>query len=423
VPKVSFYTVGCKLNQYETELIAEKLEELGFERVDWAEDADLYIINSCMVTHRAAADSRRKMFAARKKSPHAKVVITGCYAQIERDKLADIVDVDLVIGNDQKEEFIHSLSHLFPEIAADDLTSGVNKVRGLYKHTRALIKIQDGCNQKCSYCVIPLGRGSERSRNESEIIEEIMLVRENGFKEIVLTGVHIGRYNAGGFDLTGLLRRILDQTDMERIRLSSLEVNEIGAEFIELAAENERLCPHFHIPLQSGSDKILRAMNRPYKTARYLETITEIKEHLPRIMIGADVIVGFPGEREAEFEETMTFVENSPIDYLHVFSYSDHPQAASFQFSGKVLSQEIKSRNSLLTGLGDLKWRNFLISQLDRELPVLIEKRLTRDSGMLTGLSDNYIRVECDGSEELFNSIQMVKPVELSGRRLLGKLA
>ncbi len=421
--KVSFYTVGCKLNQYETELIAERLEELGFERVEWAEDADLYIINSCMVTHRAAADSRRKMFAAKKKSPHAKVVITGCYAQIERDKLADIVDVDLVIGNDQKEELIHRLGHLFPEIAADDLSNGDNKVRGLYRHTRALIKIQDGCNQKCSYCVIPLGRGSERSREEAEIIEEIRLVGENGFKEIVLTGVHVGRYNCGGSDLTGLLRLILDQTDMERIRLSSLEVNEISAELIELALDNDRLCPHFHIPLQSGSDKILRAMKRPYKTAGYLETIADIKERLPRVMIGADVIVGFPGEGEAEFEETLTFVENSPIDYLHVFSYSDHPQAVSFQFNGKVLSREIKIRNSLLTGLGDLKWRNFLSSQLDRQLPVLIEKRLTRDSGMLTGLADNYIRVECEGSEELFNSIRMVKPVELSGRKLIGKLA
>jgi threonylcarbamoyladenosine tRNA methylthiotransferase MtaB len=420
--KVSFYTIGCKLNQYETELMAEKLEALGFERVEWAEDADLYIINSCMVTQRAAADSRRKMFAARKKSPHAKIVITGCYAQIERDKLAEIGNVDLVVGNDQKGELIYRLSYLFPEIAANDLTNCDNKVRGFYKHTRALIKIQDGCNQKCSYCVIPLGRGSETSRASAEIIEEIKLVAENGFKEIVLTGVHIGRYNNGGTDLTGLLRLILDQADMERIRLSSLEVNEIDAELIELAAQNKRLCPHFHIPLQSGSDRILRAMKRPYQTARYLEIVTDIKERLPRIMIGADVIVGFPGEGETEFEETMTFVENSPIDYLHVFSYSDHPQAASFQFAGKVLSREIKNRNSLLTGLGDLKWRNFLSSQLERELPVLIEKRLTRDSGMLTGLSDNYMRVECEGSEELFNSIRMVKPVELSGRRLLCKL-
>lgn len=420
--KVSFYTVGCKLNQYETELIAEKLEKLGFERVDWAEDADLYIINSCMVTHRAAADSRRKMLAARKKSPHAKVVITGCYAQIERQSLEDIVDIDLVIGNDQKEELILRLIHLFPEIAADDLTSGDNKVRGLYKHTRALIKIQDGCNQKCSYCVIPLGRGSEKSRAEAEIIDEIKLVRENGFKEIVLTGVHVGRYSSGGADLAGLLRLILDQTDIPRIRLSSLEVNEISPELIDLAAKTERLCPHFHIPLQSGSDKILGAMNRPYKTARYHDTITKIKACHERMMIGADVIVGFPGEGEAEFEEMMTFVENSPIDYLHVFSYSDHPQAASFQFNGKVLSKVIKRRNSLLTDLGDLKWRNFLSSQLDSRLPVLIEKRLTRETEMLTGLSDNYIRVECEGSGELFNQIRMIRPVEISGRRLVGRL-
>jgi len=421
--KVSFYTIGCKLNQYETQLISERLERRGFKRVDWGQDADLYIINSCTVTHRAAADSRRKVYAAKRISPRAKIVVTGCYAQIEREKLSSMEEIDLVIGNDQKEDIIDKLAGLFPGIPIVSPHNDDKSVRGLYKHTRALIKIQDGCNQNCSYCIIPRGRGRERSRGFEDIIEEIKIVCENGFQEIVLTGVHIGRYSFNRHDLTDLLRIILEETDVKRIRLSSVEVNELSDELIDLAAKNSRICPHFHVPLQSGSDKILKNMNRPYTTDQYLKRVDCVKSKIDNVMVGADVIVGFPGEGEGEFAKTIAFVENSPIDYLHVFSYSDHPRASSYNFDGKVAANEIKKRNRILTGLGDSKWNSFLAAQLKHNLSVLIEKRFAQNSKRLTGLSDNYIRVEIEGSDSMFNTIRMVKPLEICSKKIIGKLS
>ncbi len=420
--KVSFYTVGCKLNQYETELIAQKLVDLGFERVDWAQSADLYIINSCTVTKKAAADSRRKLFAAKRQSPNAKVIITGCYAQICAELLGSMPEVDLVVCNDDKDKIISKISQIYPDIDADLCSNGNPALRSLHKHSRALIKIQDGCNQHCSYCVIPLGRGSERSRDYNEIIEEIKTMASNGYKEAILTGVHIGRYRYNNDNLASLLRRILAETDIERLRLSSVEVNELDNDLITLAAENNRICPHFHIPLQSGSDKILRSMSRPYKTDRYREVTEKLKSTVSNSMVGADIIVGFPGEGEREFESTLEFVENSPIDYLHVFSYSDHTQARSHNFNGKIKGDIIKERNHRLTSLGKLKWNRFLKSQMRRDLPVLFEKRFSKDSGMLTGLSDNYIRVECHGDESSFNSIKYVTPQKIRDGRVEGDL-
>lgn len=420
--KVSFFTVGCKLNQYETELIAQKLSSLGFERVDWAEAADLYIINSCSVTKKAAADSRRKLFAARRNSPDAIVIITGCYAEIQRELLEKMPEVDLVVSNEDKEQIIAKISQIYPDINADLITDTNPALKSFYHHSRALIKIQDGCNQNCSYCVVPLGRGRERSRPVMEILEEIRAVQENGYKEIILTGVHIGRYNNGNIGLSRLVKLILDKSEIPRIRLSSVEVNEIDADLIRLASENDRICPHFHIPLQSGSNRILRSMHRPYKVENYLEIVEKLKADVINAMIGADIIVGFPGEDEPKFEETINFVENSPIDYLHVFSYSDHPQAKSYLFPDKIGGEIIKDRNAMLTKLGKLKWQNFLRSQMNREHTVLFEKRFAKDNGRLTGLSDNYIRIECEGAEHYFNTIQKIKPVRISGAKMIGEI-
>ena len=419
--RVSFYTVGCKLNQYETELLASKMEKLGFERVDWAQEADLYVINSCNVTHKAAADSRRKIFSARRTAPDSKIIITGCSADIQGDELAQLEELDMVVCNEDKQNLISKISTFFPEISADFTTSDSDYLEKLPRHSRALIKIQDGCNQNCSYCIIPQARGREIARPIDDIIREVRAVCRNDYKEVILTGVHIGRYNNEKIKLSLLINRILDQTPIERIRLSSLEVNEIDDLLIETAAVNPRICPHFHIPLQSGSDEILKNMNRPYKCNKYLEVIERIKKRIPNVMIGADVIVGFPGEDESLFFQTMTFIENSPIDYLHVFSYSDHPKAKSFHFANKVISKDIKERNKRLTELGNFKWHSFMESQMNRALPVLFEKRHTR-AGLLTGLSDNYIRVECTGDSGYFNTIRMVKPSQITGDHLRGTI-
>ena len=411
--RVSFYTVGCKLNQYETELLASQMQKLGFERVDWAQEADLYIINSCNVTHKAAADSRRKIFSARRNAPDSKIIITGCSADIQGDELANIAELDLIVSNEEKQQLISKISGLFPEISADLYLDKGNYLEELPKHSRALIKIQNGCDQHCSYCIIPQARGHEITRPAPEIIREIAAVCANGYKEAILTGVHIGRYDNGGLKLSGLINTILDSTPIERIRLSSLEVNEIDDVLIEIAERDSRVCPHFHIPLQSGSDTILRSMNRPYKCKDYSQTIEKLKSRIPHVMVGADVIVGFPGEDDKYYSETMAFIENNPIDYLHVFSYSDHPKAKSYHFENKVVSKEIKYRNKMLTKLGNLKWHSFMKSQMTRSLPVLFEKRFTKNGSCLTGLSDNYIRVECRGGQEYFNTIQKVKPQEI----------
>jgi threonylcarbamoyladenosine tRNA methylthiotransferase MtaB len=420
--KVSFFTVGCKLNQYETELIAQKLCDLGLERVDWAESADLYIINGCSVTKKAAADSRRKIFAARRTSPNAVVIMTGCYAQIQRELLEKMPEIDLVVLNEDKDQIIAKISQIFPDINADLITDTNPALKSFYHHSRALIKIQDGCNQNCSYCVVPLGRGRERSRSVEEILEEIRAVRDNGYKEIILTGVHIGRYKYDQLKLGDLIRFILDETEIPRIRLSSIELNEIDDNLLRLASEYVRICPHFHIPLQSGSDRILKNMNRPYVTEDYLAVTKALKANVKNVMLGADIIVGFPGEDESRFNETIDFIENSPIDYLHVFSYSDHPEAKSHAFPDKIEGKIIKKRNELLTKLGNLKWQKFLNSQMSKDHRVLFERRHSKESGKLTGLSDNYIRIECPGSDQYFNTIQKVKPVGIEGTKMLGTI-
>ncbi len=421
--KAAYFTVGCKLNQYDTEAIAGSLQRLGFDRVDWSEKADLYIINSCNVTIKAAADSRRKIYSARRNSPHAKIVITGCYAQIQADRIGEIEEVDLIVGNDRKESLITEIAGLYPEIA-DQIKADMPEIVDSFEgHTRGMVKIQDGCNQNCSYCVVPQGRGSERSRKIELIINEALALYQNDYREIILTGVHIGRFRQNGISLSGLVKLVLDRTPVERIRLSSLEVNEIDDILIQLTAANSRVCPHFHVPLQSGSDEILKLMKRPYKSEKYLERIKALKHSIPNVMIGVDVIVGFPGESDDHFRQTMDFVRNSPIDYLHVFSYSDHPQARSYNYEGKIDPFQIKARNRELTELGDAKWLAFLETQMDRDLPVLFERRRTKKGGFLTGLSDNYIRVKCVGPDDYFNTIAPVRPTRIEGLQIVGQLS
>lgn len=420
--KVSFFTVGCKLNQYETELIASQLEKHGFERVEWAEEADLYIVNSCNVTHKAAADSRRKLFGVKKKHPRAKAVAIGCYAHLRKGDLDDLEEVDLVLGNDEKDQVFTRLAHLFPEISADQPSLEESVLNGMGNRSRALVKVQNGCNQNCSYCVIPKARGHEVSRPIEKILEEVRALKNNGYREVILTGVHVGRYRENGTALGGLVRRIVTDTDIDRIRLSSLEVNEIESELIQTVEQSGRVCRHFHIPLQSGSDKILRSMNRPYRGKQYKSIIENIKSRIPGVMVGADLIVGFPGESDKEFAESLEFVENSPIDYLHVFSYSDHPEARSFSFDGKLDPPEIKTRNRIMTDLGELKWKNFINSQLDSELDVLFEKRYCHKTGTISGFSDNYIRIESTAGPEFCNTLCRVKPISVSGRKLVGTI-
>jgi threonylcarbamoyladenosine tRNA methylthiotransferase MtaB len=290
-----------------------------------------------------------------------------------------------------------------------------------YKHTRALVKIQDGCNDSCSYCVVPRARGKERSRKVQSILTEIQNLERVGFKEVVLTGVHVGKYGTDGINLSQLTKEILENTGMERIRFSSIQPKELTPELFDLILSEKRICRHLHIPLQSGDDRILKAMNRNYSAAYYKNLVELLKGKFPDMCIGADVIVGFPGEKDGEFENTCEFIESIPLSYLHVFSYSDREETASSLLPDKIDPRIIHKRSEVLHDMGRKKWEIFLNFFVGKELEILVEKKGDKKTKKLVGLSDNYIRVLLDGDNNLVNKIITVNSLKREGEFLLGQ--
>ena len=418
--RIALFTVGCKLNQYETQGMGELLEKAGFLRVDFKSKADVYIINTCTVTAQSDYSSRQAIYRAKKRSPGSKIIITGCYAQLEPDFLKTLPGVSLVINNEQKKDIAQIVLNLFnsekrippaPEL----------KVSSHFGHTRGLVKIQDGCNQSCSYCVIPFARGKERSKGPFLIMEEIKNLIENGFKEVVLTGVHVGRYNFFGVDLVVLTEKILESTQIKRLRYSSIEPNEINDDLINLIASEKRICRHLHVPLQSGEDEILQAMHRSYSTDYYKDLIDRLVKKVAELTIGADVIVGFPGETEENFQNSSKFIASLPLSYLHVFSYSDRKGTVASFLPDKIPPFVIHRRSQELHQIGKEKWEKFLDFYTGKQLEVLIEKTRDKKSGKLIGLSDNYIRVLLDGENSLGNQIIPVKILKREGKFLLAE--
>jgi threonylcarbamoyladenosine tRNA methylthiotransferase MtaB len=425
--KVAFFTIGCKVNQYETEVIAEKLESFGFERVDFSQPADIYIINTCTVTKESDYSSRQAIYRAKRRSPDAKIVVTGCYAQMEKEYLQGLPGVSLVVKQEEKGKLPFVVMEMLGQGSRvkkketgkeDDILD--SSVKGLVKHTRALVKIQDGCEKNCAYCIVPFARGKERSRGVDEIIAEINALVGNGYKEIVLTGVHIGRYDGGNMNLVGLSQEILKQTNIERIRYSSIEPKEISPELIDFISQSNRVCRHFHIPLQSGDNSILSEMQRDYTKDEYRNIVESISQAIPDVLIGADMIVGFPGEIDQQFENTCRFILSSPVNYLHVFSYSDRKGTRASQMLGKVPPEVIHQRSEILHDLGKEKWQNFIDRFVGQRLNVLIENRKDRKTGLLTGLSDNYIRVLLDGDDSLKNHIVSLQISQRKDNILIG---
>jgi threonylcarbamoyladenosine tRNA methylthiotransferase MtaB len=419
---VALFTVGCKLNQYETQGMGELLEKAGFLRVDFQSKADVYIVNTCTVTAQSDYSSRQALFRAKKRSPDSKIIMTGCYAELEPNFLKTLAGVSLVISNEQKKNIAQIVSNLFN--SEKRITPALElKVSSHFGHTRGLVKIQDGCNQSCSYCVIPFARGKERSKDPFLIVEEIKNLAENDFKEVVLTGVHVGRYDFDGMDLVGLTEKILASTQVKRLRYSSIEPNEITDDLINLIASEKRICRHLHIPLQSGEDKILQAMNRSYSTEYYQNLVTRLVNKTPELTIGADVIVGFPGETEEEFQNSCKFISSLPLSYLHVFSYSDRKRTKASLLPDRIPPLVIHRRSQRLHRIGKEKWEKVLDACIGRELEVLIEKTREKKSGKLIGLSDNYIRVLLDGNDFSVNQIIPVKIMKREGKFLLGEKA
>ena len=417
----AFHTLGCKLNFAETSTIARQLTGAGYQKVSFDEPAHVYIINTCSVTENADRECKFHVKRAMKANPDGLVVILGCYAQLKPEEISAITGVDLVLGAKEKFNILSYLDDLEKseshgiihscEIDEADFFIGSYSIGD---RTRAFLKVQDGCDYKCTYCTIPLARGISRSDTIESVVKNATEISQKGIKEIVLTGVNIGDYGKGEFgnkkhEHTFLdLISELDQVDgIERIRISSIEPNLLKNESIELVAKSKRFVPHFHIPLQSGSDDLLKKMKRRYMSGLYADRVAKIREVMPDSCIGVDVIVGFPGETEEKFLETYNFLNELPISYLHVFTYSERENTEAVEMEGVIPIPERKRRNKMLRILSEKKKMAFYQTQLGKTLPVLWEHE--NKNGLMFGFTENYVRVQKPFDINSVNEIEYLK--------------
>ena len=401
--KVAFYTLGCKLNFSETSTISRQLLNLGFIKSEFNDGADLFVINTCSVTENANKECRRIIRKAKKTSPNSTVIITGCYAQLKPKSISTIDGVDMVVGANEKfniPKLLKNFSYKSTEIHGCSINNlDYFSSFSLQDRTRSFLKIQDGCDYPCTYCTIPLARGKSRSDNISNIVKNAKEIADNGIKEIVLTGVNIGDFKENNKRFIDLIRE-LDKVDgIERYRISSIEPNLITDEIIDFVKNSKKFMPHFHIPLQSGSDNILRLMKRRYNTKLYHDKIKKIKDEIPNVCIGADVIVGFPNEDEIEFNKTLNFIKNLNISYLHVFSYSERENTKSILMDNKVEKNKISDRSKILRILSSKLQRKFYLKYEHTEQDVLFEK--DNKDGYMNGFTKNYIKVKVPYNEDL----------------------
>ena len=414
--RVVFYTVGCRLNQAETAIMADRFRCLGFEPVQFGESTDMLVVNTCSVTEGAEADCRRVVRRVLRKSPHAFVAVTGCYAQTGADTLQSMEGIDLILGTQYKmqlPEYISSLptfdKRISPELIHTrkiDHESFTIEGTGDYSTTRANLKIQDGCQFMCSFCLIPFARGRERSRQVDDAIREAEALADRGHRELVLTGVNIGQYQDANVDLLKLLERLEAIPSLNRIRISSIEPTTIPDELLDYMANSEKLCRFLHVPLQSGDDRILKAMNRRYSVREYAQFIEKAACTIPDLCIGTDVMVGFPGEGEQEFANTRRLINDLPFAYLHVFSFSSRPGTAAAKHSNPVSPEVIKRRSQDLSQLSQRKRFAFYHRYVGQKVSVLFETR--NPSGIWTGLTDHYVKVGVQSSDDLGNAIRSV---------------
>ena len=430
--RIAFYTLGCKVNQNETEALSALFRERGYEVVDFADQADYYVINSCTVTHLADRKSRQMIRRAVKTNPRAKVVVTGCYAQTDADAIQKIPGVSLVVGTNEKSRLVDLLEEL-----SDEPRVVVRKYADLkdfeeitaekdVQRARAYLKVQEGCNQFCSYCIIPYARGPVRSRPVESALQEAEKLIRQGFKEIVLTGIHLGAYGQDLGKKYNLEKLVLDLLRLDfnvRWRLSSLEPTEVTPGIIRMLKEYRNFCTHLHLPLQSGHDAILRAMNRPYTTAQYLEIVTEIKKAVPDIAISTDVMVGFPGEKEEYFQEYWRFVEKVGFSRLHVFKYSPRQGTPAADFPDQIPAPVKEARSRRMLRLGEKLEERYAEKFLLRVVEVLVEEQ--SDATLWEGSSANYLKVRftAPSSPELLRG--KIVPVflrEFAGGYCIGEL-
>lgn len=416
--KVAIHTLGCRANQLESSLIADKFAEYGWQVVDFKEVADIYVVNTCSVTAKSDTTSRYFIRKARNTNNKAKIVVTGCYAQTEAEKAANIEGVSLVLGNVEKTDIAEII--LNPpnnnKIIVSDIMKEEKfrdkKVLSASGRVRATVKIQDGCNYRCSYCIIPYARGKSRSNEPDRVINRVREIAEKGFKEVVLSGIHLGQWGLDLSPKTGLARLLqeMEKIDaLKRYRLSSIDPVEFDEELTDTLVGSRKFCRHLHISLQSGNNKILRAMKRRYSVEHYTDLINTLVEKLPFINIGSDIIVGFPGESDEDFENSLQNIRNLPVGYLHVFSYSKRKGTPAAIMPGQVLPGVKKQRNMRLQQLDREKRLAFKEKMLGNDFEVIVENTPDKKTGLLKGITDNYIPVLIKGGDEYRNKLIRVR--------------
>jgi len=412
--RVALDTLGCKLNQAETELLARQFAEAGYHLVSPTEGADVYILNTCTVTHIADRKARHLLRLAHRRNPSASLVATGCYAQRAPQELSQIEGVSFVVSNEKKPELLRLLeeSGCLTNPAQGSTISPRTR-------TRSFIKVQDGCNSFCSYCIVPLVRGREKSLSVDQVVAEVKHRTSDGYKEVVLTGTEIGSYNHNGVNLKELLEQILAEAPVTRLRLSSLQPQEITPELIGLWRDN-RLCRHFHLSLQSGSDNVLSRMKRRYSVSDYQQAVSLIRALMPEAAITTDIIVGFPGETSTEFEESFQLCQKLGFARIHVFAYSPRQETRAARMPDQVGDKIKKQRSERMLALAKESTQNFRQQFLGKTMSVLWEKQT---DGVWSGLTDNYIRVYTKSNGDLTNKLLPVKLVEIRGDGMWGRIA
>jgi len=418
--RVALYTLGCKLNQAETESLVGQFSQSGFQLVSPNDVADIYIANTCTVTHIADRKSRHWLRLARRRNPRALIIATGCYAQRSHQDLAQLAD--LVVDNPVKQHLLAIIQALsLEERILDDSEAKQSQAVAATVRTRSLIKIQDGCHSSCTYCIVPKVRPREYFLPASQIIDEVKQKVALGYKEVVLTGTKVGSYKDDDITLRDLVPRILSSTGIERLRLSSLQPAEISPELLALW-QDERLCRHFHLALQSGSETVLQRMRRSYSLDQYQRTINLIKEMIPEVAITTDIMVGFPGESDAEFEQSYSFCQQAGFANIHVFPFSPRPETAAARMPEQVKDKVKAERNQRMLELSRSCRHRFCEQFLGQTMPVLWEKEASPGSGIYSGLTGNYIRVFAHSEKSLGNEITLVKLAELYNQGIWGEM-
>ncbi len=422
--KVAFYTLGCKLNYAETSSLGRMMEERGYQKVPFHEPADIYIINTCSVTDNADKKCRKVVREAQKISPEAYICIVGCYAQLKPKEIAEIPGVDAVLGAAEKFRLLDLLDGFkktqLPQVLASDISEAYefHYAFSWQDRTRTFLKVQDGCNYHCTFCTIPLARGKSRSDSVANVLSAAREIAQTEVKEVVLTGVNIGDFGITNGKRQSRFIDLVEALDevegIDRFRISSIEPNLLSNEIIEFVARSQRFVPHFHIPLQSGSNKILRLMRRRYLRELYVDRVEKIKQLMPHACIGVDVIVGFPGETDEDFLETYQFLNELPVSYLHVFTYSERDHTPAALMEGVVPQKVRTQRSKMLRILSEKKRRHFYEDNIGRQYTVLFEDDV--EEGYMHGFTENYIRVSAPYDPLLINELRPVKLLQVDDK-------